>query len=121
MTTRYVKPGDALDYTNNSGADIAVNDIVAAGSFIAVAATNIPKGATGSILGDGVFTLPKKAGTAMPVGTKVTWSKADKAVVVGAGVSGDVAGCGIVVELDAASADTSARVLLDAGMGSAVA
>lgn len=120
MTTRYVKPGDALNYTNASGSDIAVNDIVVAGAFIAVAATNIAAGATGSILGDGVFTLPKKAGTAMPVGTKVTWSVSDKAVIVGAGVTGDVFGCGIVVEIDAASADTSARVLLDAGMGSKV-
>ena len=120
MTTRYVKPGDALNYTNNSGADIAVNDVVVVGSYIGVAATNIPIGATGSILGDGVFTLPKKAGTAMPAGTKVTWSVADKAVIVGAGVTGDVFGCGVVVELDAASADTSARVLLDTGMGSKV-
>lgn len=117
MTTRYIKPGDALDYTNNGGSQINVNDVVVCGSFVAVAATNIPAGSVGSILGDGVFALPKKAGTAMPAGTKVTWSVADKAVIVGAGVTGDVFGCGIVVELDAASADTSARVLIDAGMG----
>lgn len=120
MTTRFVKPGDAHDYTNNTGAAIAVNDIVVVGSYIAVAATNIAIGATGTILGDGIFTLPKKAGTAMPVGTKVTWSVADKAVIVGAGVAGDVFGCGVVAEVDAASADTSARVLIDAGMGSKV-
>jgi predicted RecA/RadA family phage recombinase len=120
MTTRYVKPGDAHDHINNTGAAIAVNDIVVVGSYIAVAATNIAIGATGTILGDGVFTLPKKAGTAMPCGTKVTWSVADTAVIVGAGVAGDVFGCGVVVEVDAASADTSARVLLDAGMGSKV-
>ncbi|MBN8921597.1 MAG: hypothetical protein BGP10_15965 [Rhodanobacter sp. 68-29] len=120
MTTRYLKPGDALDYTNNSGAAIAVNDIVVAGAFIAIAAVNIPVGATGSILGDGVFLLPKKSGTAMPIGSKVTWSVADKAVIVGAGVTGDVFGCGIVVEQDAASSDTAARVLIDAGMGSKV-
>lgn len=120
MTTRYIKPGDALDYTNNSGAAVAVNDIVVLGAFIAIAATNIAIGAVGTVLGDGVFTLPKKAGTAMPVGTKVTWSVADKAIIVGAGVAGDVLGCGIVVEQDAASADTSARVLIDAGMGSKV-
>lgn len=120
MTTRYIKPGEALDYTNNTGNPIAVNDVVVVGSFVAVAAVNIPVGAIGSILGDGVFTLPKKAGTAMPAGTKVTWSVADKAVVVGAGVTGDVFGCGVVVELDAAAGDTSARVLLDTGMGSKV-
>lgn len=120
MTTRYIKPGDALDYTNNGGSAINVNDVVVCGSFIAVAATNIAVGATGSILGDGVFTLPKKAGTAMPAGTKVTWSVADSAVIVGAGVTGDVFGCGVVVEQDAAAADTSARVLIDAGMGSKV-
>ncbi len=117
MTTRYIKPGDALNYTNGSGAAIAVNDIVVVGSFIAVAATNIAIGATGSILGDGVFTLPKVAGTAMPAGTKVTWSVSNKAVIVGAGITGDVFGCGVIVETDAASADTTARVLLDTGMG----
>lgn len=121
MTTRYIKPGDALDYTNAGAAAINVNDVVVCGAFIAIAATNIAAGAVGSILGDGVFTLPKKAGTAMPAGTKVTWSVADAAVIVGAGQAGDVANCGIVVEQDAAAADTTARVLLDAGMGSAVA
>lgn len=119
MTTRFIKPGDALDYT--PGANVAVNAVVALGAFIGIAATNIASGATGTVLVDGVFTLPKKAGTAMPVGTKVTWSVADGAVIVGAGVSGDVAGCGIVVEQDAASADITARVLIDAGMGTAVA
>lgn len=121
MTTRYIKPGDALNYTNNSGAAIAVNAIVVLGAAIAIAATNIPVGATGTILGDGVFMLPKKAGTAMPVGTKVTWSVADGAIIVGAGVAGDVFGCGIVVENDAAAGDTTARVLIDLGMGTAVA
>lgn len=121
MTTRYIKPGDALDYTNNGAAAINVNDVVVIGSAIAVAAVNIPVGATGTVLATGVFTLPKKAGTAMPNGTKVTWSVPDTAFIVGAGASGDVANCGIVVEQDAASADTSARVFIDTGMGSAVA
>jgi predicted RecA/RadA family phage recombinase len=120
MTTRYIKEGDALNYTNNTAAPIAVNDIVVVGSYIAVAAVNIPIGATGTVLGDGVFTLPKIAGTAMPAGTKVTWSVSNKAVIVGAGVAGDVFGAGVVVEVDAASADTSARVLLDTGMGTKV-
>lgn len=119
MTTRYIQPGDSLAYTNASGAAINVNDIVVAHAMIGVAATNIAIGASGAILVDGVFLLPKKAGTAMPTGTKVTWSVADGAVIVGAGVTGDVLNCGIVTT-DAASADTTARVLLDAGMGSAV-
>ncbi|MEO5811551.1 MAG: capsid cement protein [Rhodanobacter sp.] len=118
MTTRFIKPGDALDY--KAPVNIAVNDVVVIGAMIAIAATNIAAGNVGTVLGDGVFTLPKKAGTAMPVGTKVTWSVADTAIIVGAGVTGDVFACGIVVEQDAASADTTARVLIDAGMGTKV-
>lgn len=120
MTIIFVKPGDALDYTNNTVAAIAANDVVPFGAAIAVAFVDIAVGATGTVGGDGVFTLPKKSGTAMPVGTKVTWSKADKAVIVGAGVIGDVFGCGVVVEVDAAIGDTFARVLIEIGMGSAV-
>lgn len=120
MTTRYIKPGDALDYTNGGASPIAVNDIVVMGCFIAVAATDIAVGASGTVLGDGVFTLPKVAGTAMPVGTKVTWSVASGAVIVGAGVAGDVANCGVVVEQDAALNDLTARVNLEPGIGTAV-
>lgn len=121
MTIRYLKPGDALDYTNTTAADIAVNDIVVTGACIHVAAVNIPKGATGTLLPHGVFAMPKKAGTAMPVGTAVTWSVADKAFVVGAGVAGDVAHGGVVVEQDAAAGDVAARVFIAPGMGTVVA
>lgn len=121
MTTIYVKPGDALDYKNASGADIAVNSVINNGAFVGVAAIAIANGVTGTQLVTGVFNLPKKAGTAAPVGTKLTWSVADGAFIVGAGVSGDVANCAVVVEVDAASADTSVRAFIDTGMGSAVA
>jgi predicted RecA/RadA family phage recombinase len=121
MTTRYLKPGEALDHTNHSGAAINVNDVIVAGALVAVAATNIAIGATATMLANGVFTLPKKAGTAMPEGTRVTWSVADKAFIVGTGVAGDVANAGIVVEADAAAVDTSARVLIAPGLGTVVA
>lgn len=121
MTIRYNKPGDALDFTNATANAINVNDVVVINSYVAVAATNIAVGQIGTVLPQGVFTLPKKAGTAMPNGTKLTWSVADKAFIVGAGVAGDVANCGIVVELDAAAGDTTVRVFIDTGMGVEVA
>ena len=120
MTTRYLKPGEALDHTNPSGAAINVTDVIVAGALVAVAATNIAIDATGTMLANGVFTLPKKAGIAMPEGTRVTWSVADKAFIVGAGVAGDVANAGIVVEADAAVGDASARVLIAPGFGTVV-
>lgn len=120
MTKLYAKPGDALDYTNNTANPIAVDSVVAVHSLIGVAAANIAVGATGTIVATGVFTLPKKAGTAAPVGTKLFWSVADKAFEVGAGASGDVANCAIVVELDAAAGDTTVRAFIDAGMGTVV-
>lgn len=119
MTTVFNKPGDALDHL--AAADISVNDVVVVGSLIGVAATNIANGKTGTILVEGVFTLPKVTGTAMPEGTKVTWDHANKHFIVGAGSTGDVANCAIVVEQAALSADTSVRVLLEPGMGAAVA
>ncbi|MGC1547230.1 MAG: capsid cement protein [Rhodanobacter sp.] len=118
MTTRYIKPGDAIDYTAVNA--IAVNTIVVLGALIGIAASNIAAGTTGTLLVNGVHTLPKKAGTVIPAGTKVTWSVADNAMIVGAGVKGDVANCGVVVELDAAAGDTAARVYIAPGMGTAV-
>lgn len=118
MTTKFVKPGDTLDHV--AAATIAVNDVVVKGALIGVALTNIPSGATGSIGVTGVWTLPKVTGTAMPEGTRVTWDHTAKNFIVGAGATGDVANCAIVVEADAASADTTVRVYLHPGMGSAV-
>lgn len=119
MTTLYIKPGEALDHLAASA--ITVNSVVVEGSLIGVAATNIASGAVGAILVDGVFTLPKVSGTAMPKGMRVTWSVSNNAFIVGAGVTGDVFGAGVIAELDAASGDTVARVLINPGMGTAVA
>lgn len=121
MSKQYIKPGEALDYTNHGANPIPVDSIVAIGAMIAVAAVTILPGATGTVLPTGVFTLPKKAGTAAPVGTKLNFVSADQALEVGGGAAGDVANGAIVVEQDAAAGDTMVRVLLCPGMGSVVA
>ncbi|WP_458068641.1 capsid cement protein [Rhodanobacter sp. BL-MT-08] len=121
MTTKFNKPGDTIDHTNSSGAAINVNDVVVIGVLLAVALTNIPVNATGSVGIKGVWTLPKVGGTAMPEGTVVTWDHVNKHFIVGAGASGDVAGGAVVVEQGALAADTAVRVLLTPAAGAVVA
>jgi len=118
MTTKYVQRGECIDYT--PGADVAVNAVVQLGILLGVATTNIAANTVGALGITGVWSLPKKAGAAITVGAKLTWSVADGAFIVGAGVAGDTLG-GAVAATAAASADTTVQVLFCPGTGSVVA
>jgi len=118
MTTKYVQRGELLDFT--ATADIFSNDVVAFGVLLAVAVSDIPTGEVGAISVEGVFDLPKKAGGAISAGQPVTWSVADKALIGGTGVAGDLGG-GAVAVLPAAAGDTTVRVRLCPGAGKLVA
>ena len=64
MAKNHVQPGKVLDYVNDTGADIASGDVVKAGALLGVALKDIPDSETGSVAVDGVFAVPKVAGTA---------------------------------------------------------
>lgn len=114
----YVQRGEVIDYTP-SGA-VTSGSVVILGILIGVASADIAANDTGALVTEGVLDLPKKAGSAIAAGDKLTWSVADGAFTTGAGVTGDTLGGAIAVAA-AASADTVVRVKLAPGTGSTVA
>lgn len=61
--TNMVQDGNRITYTNATGSDIASGAPVVIGSTIGVACVDIANGATGAVAIEGVFTLPKTAGS----------------------------------------------------------
>lgn len=114
----FVQPGDIINLIPT--ADVTSGQVVVVGSVLAVACSNIANGTLGAGAIEGVFDLPKKAGGAVTVGAKLTWSVADHAFIVGAGVAGDIAGGAVAVD-PAAAADTVVRVKLAPGAGAVAA
>ena len=92
MKATYLQRGETIDFTNNTGAAIAANDIVVLTNRIGVAATEIPLGAVGTVHVSGVFALPADNATAFTVGQNVYYAT-DKVVAT----SGDVV-AGFVIE-----------------------
>lgn len=71
MTTRYIQPGDVLDYT--AGADIANGAVVVMSSMIGVALKAIPNGTIGPVAVSRVFELPKLSTDTIDQGQVVYW------------------------------------------------
>ena len=83
-TAAFWQRGDAIDYTNGSGSDIEANEIILAGSLLGIAGTDIPDGATGSLIISGIFELPKDyaaSGKALTLGQKVEWDDTNSYIV----------------------------------------
>ncbi|MEG0937912.1 MAG: DUF2190 family protein [Comamonas sp.] len=110
MAKNHVQPGKVLDYVNDTGADIASGDVVKAGALLGVALKDIPDGETGSVAVDGVFAVPKVAGTAIAQGAAVVFKAATKAFTVGATAAGDVSGAAAVAFNAAAAGDTVVNI-----------
>lgn len=98
MKAVYQQRGETIDFVNNTGAEIAANDVVTLTSRIGVAASAIPAGAKGAVHVTGVFCLPAETTNAFTVGQTVYLSGE---TVVAASESGVVAG--FVVEPKAAN------------------
>lgn len=116
MTTKYVQPGEIIDYT--PAAAVSSNDIVKLGVLIGVAVADIAANATGALAIEGVFDLPKKAAVAVTAGAKMTYN-ATAGFLTGAGATGDILG-GAVAIAPAAAGDATVRVKLLPGTGSVV-
>ncbi|WP_026486690.1 DUF2190 family protein [Caldanaerobius polysaccharolyticus] len=69
----YIQKGEVIDFTNNTGADIAYGDVVPIGSRIGIAAETIANGATGSLNVTGVYELPADNTVAFNIGDEVYW------------------------------------------------
>jgi predicted RecA/RadA family phage recombinase len=59
MATNYVQDGKTVEYSNDTGAEIASGSPVALSAMIGVAITDIADGDDGDLVTEGVFTLPK--------------------------------------------------------------
>ena len=62
MKARYWEKGVKIDYKNSGSAAIEAGTVVTIGSRIGVAGADIAVGATGSVILDGVFVMPKATG-----------------------------------------------------------
>lgn len=110
MAKNAVQPGKVLDYVNTTGALVRSGDVVVAGALLGVALADIAIGATGSVSIDGVYAVPKVAGTAVAQGVSVVFKAATKAFTVGALAAGDVSGAAAVAFSAAVSAATVMHV-----------
>ena len=118
MATNFVQDGDVLTYAN-TGSAIASGAVVAIGSLIGIALTDIAAtSGTGPVQIEGVFTVPKATGSAWTQGCKLNWDASAGKFDIGTATpaAGDVSVC-CVAAAAAASGDTTGKVLLNVGVG----
>jgi len=112
MTTKFVKPGDVLEYSNTTGNAINSGDVVEVQNTVGVALADIADTESGSVQVAGVFDLPKVSGTAWTQGDTLDWDTSEGAFdKLSSPATGDITGVALA-GADAASGDTTARVLL---------
>ena len=73
MATNYQHPGEVLDWTNATSADVASGAVVPVGNILGVALTDIADGATGSVQIQGVFVCPKVTTAVIAQGASLVW------------------------------------------------
>ncbi len=105
-----VQAGRVINYTNPSeaAADIIVGDVVGLVSMCGIAETNIPKGATGAVVLEGVWEVKAVTNASFAVGDVVFWN-ADNGYVTKTSTSNVF--FGIVVEAKGTTA-AKAKVML---------
>ncbi|QRM19555.1 DUF2190 family protein [Dechloromonas sp. TW-R-39-2] len=75
MTSKYVQPGNVLDYT--AGSAVTNGQVLLVGKRLAVALVAIAAGAVGSVAVTGVYAIAKKAGDAPAQGDLLYWDAAN--------------------------------------------
>ncbi len=73
MAQNFKTEGDVLPYTNSTGATIASGAPVFIGKLKGISLGTVADGATGQMMTEGVFELPKKATLAISAGDVVFW------------------------------------------------
>lgn len=112
MTTKFKRYGETITWTNGTGSDVAVNDLVAVGGVLAVALVDIADGETGELGAEGVYDVPKVTGTAIDQGDPIDYDASEGAVSTGITEdTGDLSDCAVCWE-GADSGDTTARIKL---------
>lgn len=75
MTTKYVQPGEVIDYT--AGANIASGQVVLMTARIGVALAAIANGATGPVQVSGVFNIAKLSTDVVAQGALLYWDNSN--------------------------------------------
>ena len=103
MTTKYVQPGNVIDYVNGGTARSA-GQIILMGARIGVCLDAIAANATGAVQTLGVFTIAKLSTDDMSTqGTAVYWDNTNNRVTL---TSAGNTACGYVFKPAAASTTT---------------
>ena len=69
----FIAPGNTLDWTNTTGADVLSGTPVPLGAVVGVAAGDTPAGGDGVLKVAGAFDLPKVDGSAWAQGDALSW------------------------------------------------
>lgn len=67
----YWQRGETIDYKNETEDPIEAGTLVSLGYIVGVAASDIPAGEIGALHIEGVFSIPKDAGTSLTIGDRV--------------------------------------------------
>lgn len=118
MATNYVQPGEKMEWTNGTGADVASGDLVVAGSLLAVAEVDIANGAKGTVCTEGVFSVPKVATAVIAQGDPVAYiaATANIGAVPAVPATDDVTGAATAWNA-AGNGATTVHIKLNAGGG----
>ncbi len=73
MTSKYVQPGEVIDWVNNSGSAKTSGSVVAMGNILGVALVDIANGATGAVGIRGVYNVAKASGAVIAQGESLLW------------------------------------------------
>lgn len=109
MTTKFVQPGEVIDYT--AGANIASGQVVLMGARIGVALKAIANGETGPMQVTGVFNIAKLSTDNMAQGALLYWDNTNSRLTTTA--SGNTL-AGFAAAAAAASATTSVNIKINA-------
>lgn len=110
----FIQPGEVLEMTNTTGADVPSGGVLAKGDVVGVTTVDIPAGESGNVALEGVFELPKAGGSAWSQGDPLVWDADAGAFDLPSNVTlatGDVEHAAFAAA-DASSASTTGHVKL---------
>lgn len=121
MAKNFINKGETITWTNGTGTAVASGDPVVVGNLVCVALTDIASGAVGVLATEGVWELPKTAGSsghAIAQGAKVLFdiSAAEFDINTATAAAGDISGSCVAVEAALTTA-TTVFVKINVGVG----
>lgn len=112
MTTKYVQPGEVMEFT--AGQAYSSGDVIILGGLLGVVLADVANGAVGQAGISGVYTLPKVSAAVIAAGERVQWDTSAGAIEDAAftAAATDLTNCGIAFEA-AGNGVTTINVLLN--------